>query len=150
MGDIVTEEPQTESRLSGATSRRVSPIAGGHASKLQEGDLITRTIDITHERVYMVPPPQGENCAEEREALARICFLPAHDVIYLSLPLPPGKIHSFLEYCAAGLSEGLDAGTRFQHSLVYEFVALLPQPCLTGHFQCHSHSTSTTTTTRLF
>jgi hypothetical protein len=68
IGDTVPELLQPEGSV---TSSRVPGISARRASQLQEGDLVTGTIDITHERVYMLPMTR-EDHAEERKAMVCI------------------------------------------------------------------------------
>ena len=75
IGDSVPGVSQPRSSLdSGSISSRFSGISSRRAAQLEEGDLITGTIDITHERAYMLPAIRDEDCAEERKALVWICL----------------------------------------------------------------------------
>jgi len=70
VGDSVPGISQPRGSLdSGSISSRFSGISSRRAAQLEEGDLITGTIDITHERAYMLPPIQDEDRADEKKAL---------------------------------------------------------------------------------
>jgi len=49
-----------------STSSRVSGISAKQAARLQEGDLITGTINIAHKLVCMVPAVQSSKHTEEK------------------------------------------------------------------------------------
>lgn len=66
IGDNIPAVFQPEGSI---TPSRVSPTFGQHASKLQEGDLVTGSIDIAHERVHMLPSIRDEGHAEQKKAL---------------------------------------------------------------------------------
>ena len=71
IGDSVPGESQLRGSLdSGSVSSRFSGISSRRAAQLEEGDLITGTIDITHERAYMLAICD-EDRTEERKALVR-------------------------------------------------------------------------------
>jgi hypothetical protein len=70
IGDSIPRESQSRGSLdSRSTSARFSGISSRRAAQLEEGDLITGTIDITHERAYMLPTIRDEDRAEEKKAL---------------------------------------------------------------------------------
>jgi len=70
VGGIVLGESQPRGSLeSGSTSSRVSGVSSQRGSKLQEGDLITGTINLVHERAYMLPAIRDEGRAEEKKAM---------------------------------------------------------------------------------
>lgn len=54
------------SRFSGASARR-------RCTPLQEGDLITGTVDISHERAYMVSAIRSEAEDQKAEKKALVC-----------------------------------------------------------------------------
>jgi hypothetical protein len=113
IGDIVPELLQPEGSV---TSSRVPGISARRASQLQEGDLVTGTIDITHERVYMLPVTR-EDHAEERKAM--VCFNLSCRHPNLTHPLPPGTTPYLLENYPAVLPGRLEVGSRFQYRLVF-------------------------------
>ena len=63
------EETQIKGSLDGDASSHVSAAFSRGDIRLEEGDLITGTIDISNERVYMVPPIQDSNRMDEKKAL---------------------------------------------------------------------------------
>ena len=64
VGDPVPGLAQPKANLDGSMSSRASGISDHWLSLVQEGDLITGTIDISHERAHMVPP---NDCAAEKK-----------------------------------------------------------------------------------
>ena len=110
IGDSVPGEPQPRSSLdSGSVSSRFSGISSRRAAQLEEGDLITGTIDITHERAYMLPAIRDEDHTEEVKALVCTYFSLAN-TLNLTHSLPPGGVYHLLENHTASLSGRLDIG----------------------------------------
>jgi len=74
VGDNIPGVSQPEGSLeSGSTSGRILGVSGRRVSQLQEGDLVTGTIDITHERVHMLSMIREEDRAEEKKAMVCVC-----------------------------------------------------------------------------
>jgi hypothetical protein len=70
IGDSVPGEPQPRGSLDlGSVSSCFSGISNGRAAQLEEGDLVTGMIDITHERAYMLPAIRGEDRVEDWSVL---------------------------------------------------------------------------------
>jgi len=77
VGDNIPGVSQPEGSLeSGSTSSRVSGISNRRTSQLQEGDLITGTIDVTHERTHMLSMIRGEDREDEKKAMVCACLSP--------------------------------------------------------------------------
>jgi len=70
VGDSISGEIQLGGSIgSGNASSRVSGISDRRISQIQEGDLVTGTINIAHERVHMLSTIQEEDRAEEKKAI---------------------------------------------------------------------------------
>jgi len=77
LGNNIPGEPQVQGSLdSRSASSHLSGSTLQHHFKLSEGDLITGTVDITHEHAHMLPVIQNTSCMEEKVAM--VC-------VYLSL-----------------------------------------------------------------
>lgn len=76
VGNSVPAESQEKGSLElGSTTGRVSGVSVRRQSKLQEGDLITGTVDISHERAHMLSAMRDEK--HEREKRFLVCvYLP--------------------------------------------------------------------------
>ena len=108
----VESASSTQDRSSNGTSK-----ASSHrGDSLREGDLITGIVDITNERVYMVPGIGSEDCAEEKKEMVRAY---SHPVGHLTRPPPLGGIHYLLAKHSARISGWVEPGPPFQHNLAY-------------------------------
>jgi len=149
IGDSAPQELQPRGSLdSGSISNRLSGISSQCAAQIEEGDLVSGTIDITHERAYMLPVILDEDRAEEKKALVRTYFSPRRP--NLTCPLPPGGAHCLPEYHTVRLSGWLDVGSLIQRHFVYVLLTHIHSTHLMGCLQCLSTSTATTTLMRPF
>jgi hypothetical protein len=102
----------TQDRSTNGTSK-----ASSHrGDSLREGDLITGFVDITNERVYMVPGIGSEDRAGEKQEMVRTC---SHPVGHLTHPTPLGGIHHLLANYPARISGWVEPGPPFQRNLAY-------------------------------
>ena len=102
----------TQDRSTNGTSK-----ASSHrGDSLREGDLITGFVDITNERVYMVPGIGSEDRAEEKKEMVRAY---SHPVGHLTHLPPLGGIHHLLVNHPARISGWVELGPPFQHNLAY-------------------------------
>ena len=69
VGNVVPGLAQSKGSLDESTSTCVSEISSHRLSLLQEGDLITGMIDISQERVHMLPAIRDDDRAAEKQAL---------------------------------------------------------------------------------
>ena len=69
---VVPSVPQLKGSLdlgSGDTTSHLSAMSSRRTSRIEEGDLITGTIDITHERAHMLSAIQDPNRTLEKSEL---------------------------------------------------------------------------------
>jgi hypothetical protein len=82
--------------------------ASGVSSKLRqilpEGDLVTGTVDVVHERAHMLAAVRGAEKAGEKAALVCACFSLAY--IPIKRAPFPGAICYLIEDCTTGLDIG--------------------------------------------
>ena len=70
--EVVSGSAQSKGRFDGSTSSCVSELSSHRLSLLQDGDLITGTIDISQERLHMLPAIRDDDRAAEKQALVRL------------------------------------------------------------------------------
>ena len=103
IGDLVEEVVQPRGSLdSGTLSSRVSGISSRRGAKLLEGDLITGTVNVVHDRAYMLPAIRDPNRATEKEEVVRVCL---HLGWHPKLTHSPsqGELYQKPEHLTAGL-----------------------------------------------
>ena len=107
----IPEVVQPRGSLQGSETSGASGASSRHIPHMQEGDLITGTIDLTHELAHMLPVIR-ENSRTEDMVCARLSL---DDNLTSPHPLPPGAIPHLLENHSTVLPARLELGPLFQY-----------------------------------